>query len=544
LKVFFILLCFFICETKGYWKTASLSIARTWLAAASVKDLVLFGGGGSHDGANAFDRVDIFNATSGIWTTSSLSVARNELVAASVKDLVLFGGGYNGTYLQTVDIYNATSGIWTTASLSVAGNDLAATSVKDLVLFGGGQVVDIFNSSSGEWTTASLSIARAWLVAASVNDLVFFGGSSSVLDIFNATSGEWTNVTAYLFDLSIVTSVKDIVLFYTPVILEDYMQIFNVTSGNWTTTTLPAIDLSPAAAASVKDLAFFANGETAASEVVGRYHALNLVDIFNATSGEWTTATLSIIHGSPAAASVKDLVLFGGGVTSGFNLTDRVDIFKLCTNDADCDDQIFCNGKEFCLNGLCEPSPGDPCLNGTICNSTCNENAKNCFASEYSSCADDLFCNGEEVCIQGTCIAPELPCDTTCYACQESSSACYISIGSDCLTNVSQCPGICNINGTCLSTPGTNCTSASEVNSTATVVKTIHDSTSNVPIIVGSVVGGVIMVALIVGVYYYYLRKKQRSLPYELEEVGLVNVNGWERELIGMDKKNINITFL
>jgi hypothetical protein len=230
---------------------------------------------------------------------------------------VLFGGGASGTdtdinIINTVDIYNATSGIWTTASLSVARAGVAAVSVKDLVLFGGGfsnltyyyssdtltvepsNAVDIFNATSGAWTTASLSIARFELAAASVKDLVLFGGGTS-------------NGTNYY----------------------------------------------------------------------------NIVDIYNATSGVWTTASLSVARYFLAAASVKDLVLFGGGLN--YNSSNTVDIFTpYCTSNAECDDGIFCNGIETCQGGSCFSS-GNPCLSGATCKNTCNENAKTCSVRCESS---------------------------------------------------------------------------------------------------------------------------------------------------------------
>jgi len=49
------------------WTTATLSEARSNLAATSVGDLALFGGGQDYDGVSAV--VDIFNSASGTWTT-------------------------------------------------------------------------------------------------------------------------------------------------------------------------------------------------------------------------------------------------------------------------------------------------------------------------------------------------------------------------------------------------------------------------------------------------------------------------------------------
>src|SRR4051812_21536917 len=69
------------------------------------------------------------------WTTASLSQARSALAATTVGNLALFAGGYNGTQSDRVDIYNATSGNWTIASLSQPRFWLAATSVGNLALF-------------------------------------------------------------------------------------------------------------------------------------------------------------------------------------------------------------------------------------------------------------------------------------------------------------------------------------------------------------------------------------------------------------------------
>jgi hypothetical protein len=128
--------------------------------------------------------VDIFNATSGEWTTANLSVGRYGLAATSVQDLVLFGGGLanvtvsGGVFSNVVDIFNATSGEWTTANLSVARYQLAAASVNDLALFGGGldntfsEVVDIFHWASTTKTSTTTTIAHD-----STNDVGVIAGS-------------------------------------------------------------------------------------------------------------------------------------------------------------------------------------------------------------------------------------------------------------------------------------------------------------------------------------------------------------------------------
>jgi len=58
----------------GVWSTAKLSEARDLLAATSVNNLALFGGGDASSGVSSV--IDIYNSTSNIWSTAKLSEAR------------------------------------------------------------------------------------------------------------------------------------------------------------------------------------------------------------------------------------------------------------------------------------------------------------------------------------------------------------------------------------------------------------------------------------------------------------------------------------
>jgi hypothetical protein len=286
------------------------------------------------------------------------------------------------------------------------------------------------------------------------------------------------------------------------------VDIFNATSGEWTTASL-SVGRYVLAAASVKDLVLFGGGYDGGS-------VLNIVDIFNAISGNWTTASLSANRRYLTATGGKDIVLFGGG-SNATGYSNRVDIFKPCASDAECDDGIFCNGREACQNGWCLSSSGNPCLSGPICNNgMCNETAKNCFVPEYTGCSDGYFCNGEEVCIQGTCIAIDIPCQSThsCNnSCQEYSKTCFSPSGTSCLLTEQHC-GVCNGNGTCTAEPGTNCQSVIVQNSTVIVQPA---TTNDIPVIVGSVVGGMAGLALIVLAVFYLQKKRNQSKPNTME---------------------------
>ena len=77
-------------------------MARERLAAASVGDFALFGGGWPTSAV-----VDAYNTALTRSTPTALSVARYALAATSVGDFALFGGGWDGIATRnTVDAYD------------------------------------------------------------------------------------------------------------------------------------------------------------------------------------------------------------------------------------------------------------------------------------------------------------------------------------------------------------------------------------------------------------------------------------------------------
>ena len=83
---------------------------------------------------------------------TSLSEARGYLAAVSVGNYALFGGG---EYSPTVDAYNTSLTRTSPTALSVVRGDLAATSVGNYALFGGGFHI----SSEGSSTVDAYTVA-------------------------------------------------------------------------------------------------------------------------------------------------------------------------------------------------------------------------------------------------------------------------------------------------------------------------------------------------------------------------------------------------
>jgi tRNA G37 N-methylase TrmD len=103
----------------------------------------LFGGGYTGSYSNTVDAYDNSLTRS---TPTALSVDRYYLAATTVGNYALFGGGYSAS--NVVDAYDTMLTRSTPTALSVGRFGLSATTVGDYALFGGGysasNVVDAY----------------------------------------------------------------------------------------------------------------------------------------------------------------------------------------------------------------------------------------------------------------------------------------------------------------------------------------------------------------------------------------------------------------
>ena len=80
-------------------------------------------------------------------TITPLSVERSNLAATTVGNYALFGGGATRSYSNVVDAYDASLTRSTPTALSVERSNLAATTVGNYALFGGGDGVLVDGST-------------------------------------------------------------------------------------------------------------------------------------------------------------------------------------------------------------------------------------------------------------------------------------------------------------------------------------------------------------------------------------------------------------
>ncbi len=111
---------------------------------------------------------------------------------------------------------------------------------------------------------------------------------------------------------------------------------------------------------------------------------------------------------------------------------------KTCGNDSDCDDSLFCNGKEICVEGFCEKEENSvPCLESAAeaCSENkCDEASKSCTVSrkpDGSFCgSSENKCVGGRQCFGGECIdmnlkdCSELDSECSTGACEPETGEC------------------------------------------------------------------------------------------------------------------------
>ncbi len=118
--------------------------------------------------------------------------------------------------------------------------------------------------------------------------------------------------------------------------VSNVVDLYNTATGVWTTARL-SVGRSNPAAASVGDVAMFAGGNAIHPNGVVKGVVSNAVDIYNSTTGFWTTARLSMGRGRLAAASVGNMIIVAGGYTilpssnPGFQASDAVDLYHCAT---------------------------------------------------------------------------------------------------------------------------------------------------------------------------------------------------------------------
>ena len=315
-------------ELSYYGTATSLKVARRYLAATSVGDYALFGGG---SGGSVRNEVDTYNSSLTKGTATSFGSATYYLAATSVGDYAIFGGGNNS---RQVNAYNSSLVQSVLTNLSSIRGQSAAASVGNYAIFAGGYysgsyptTVDTYNSSLTKGTATNIYQGKASLAATSIGDYALFGGGytgskKATVEGYNSSLVKTNpaDLSEARYELA-ATSVGDYALFAGGRDLSATVDTYKSSLVKGTATNL-SVGRYELAATSVGNYAIFAGGNNGSS--------LAVVDIYNSSLVKSTTATnLSIDRYALAAASVGDYALFAGGYNSSSGFSAVVDVYQL-----------------------------------------------------------------------------------------------------------------------------------------------------------------------------------------------------------------------
>lgn len=310
-----------------------LSVARYGIAATTIGNYALFGGGYA---SNYSSVVDAYNASLTRTTATALSAVRTGLAATTIGNYALFAGGIGSSYSSVVDSYNTSLTRTTATALSSARNALAATTIGNYALFGGGSganssvssTVNAYDTSLTRSTPTALSTARSSLAATTVGNYALFGGG-------NASSNYYSVVNAYDTSLTRTTPTSlSTTKAYLGATKVGNFALFGGGKNSNHSSTVNAYDMSltrsiPTAlskarssikATTIGNYALFAGGYTGSFS--------NVVDAYDDTLTRTTPSPLNTARGVPAATTIGNYALFGGGqLTSG--KSNVVDVYTL-----------------------------------------------------------------------------------------------------------------------------------------------------------------------------------------------------------------------
>lgn len=294
-----------------------------------------------------------------IGTITPLSVARKELAAASVGDYALFGGGYST--MSAVDAYDAALTRTTPEPLSEQRYALATATIGGYALFGGGRfsgsglvnVVDAYGTDLTRTTPQeNLRYARHSLAAAATRTHALFGGGTNSNGygnaIYNAVEAYDENLTSQAVDGLTYPGRYNLAAAAT----EHYVMFGGGLAGAKTTTSavggpeettrVDAYDTSLThttptelsfvrerlAAASVGDYILFAGGKTGYSAGAAYPMYSNIVDAYDANLTRTTPTELSVARYEIAAVAINGYAVFGGGKRDmSINFSAAVDVY-------------------------------------------------------------------------------------------------------------------------------------------------------------------------------------------------------------------------
>lgn len=285
-------------EMSYYGTATSLSTARFDMAATTIGNYALFGGG-TRAGSNGYDTVDAYNKSLVRSIATVLTKPRKWLSAATIGNYALFVGGYNYDLsttgpINTVDAYNSSLTHSNPTSPNNGNYLMAAAVIGNYAIFAGGA------SYCKDYRTG-LSSSYSMGITAYNTSLTRTNGSSSQY----LSKGRWALAGATIGNYAIFAGGCKCSSDGTAFVALSNVDAYNV---SLTKTTPSSLSTSRyhLAGARVGDYALFAGGFSSTD-----------VDAYDASLTRTLPTALSQSRGVIAATGIGDYAIFAGGCNSG-----------------------------------------------------------------------------------------------------------------------------------------------------------------------------------------------------------------------------------
>lgn len=327
-------------ELSYYGTATALSYARGALAATTVGNYALFGGGGSRlsseSSSNATSTVNAYDLSLTMSSATSLSSSRSFLAATSIGGYAIFAGGSESS---KADGYDTSLTRISLTNLSEGKDRLAATTVGNYALFSPGRAtgdeesyitykLDAYDSSLTLTSKNWLNGCSANMAATTVGNCALFAGrKTNSVDVFDSslTQTSATNLTQMRESLG-AASVGDYALFGGGLYSSTYYSYVDSYNSSLTKSSVEPLSVARRnlVGASLGDFALFAGGGTSYSS------SYATTDSYDASLTKTTATSLSVARQCLAATKLNDYALFGGGfTTSATAKTNTVDVYQL-----------------------------------------------------------------------------------------------------------------------------------------------------------------------------------------------------------------------
>lgn len=351
------------CATPAQWTTTQMPIGQDQLTGIATFDKVYLVGGWDEDLNYIYDLVE-YDRASQTWSSPELILNTGRIKVSTVVngDLLFCAGGWDylsETSVDEVSIFDlAQHQLLDFQQLSDGRVEMGAAAAGTKVIFAGGMhpswngvdytcvpsnVVDIYDVATQTWSATTLSDARAGMAVASLNGKAYFAGGyhgdgtySDRVDIYDAATDTWTSATLSqprAFYGGGVT-IGGLVMFAGGITGQEQcsnvVDIHDPASDTWSVAHL-SIAREGVQVAVAGHYALFAGGGCG---VMNWYYTSgsNAVDIYDADTHAWSTATMSAQRINFLAAGAGDQAFFIGGRNVSTNeVPTVVDIFTDAT---------------------------------------------------------------------------------------------------------------------------------------------------------------------------------------------------------------------